>query len=104
METNRTVRLLRNRLYPTFQLYAVMASKKTSPQDGLKLGALMVMHWLVQRLEDHIPPELQELPEIDDYKTMPDERLPARLCRDGYLKRILDFPSTAVSWSAGFRP
>lgn len=96
METNRTVRLLRNRLYPTFQLYAVMASKKTSPQDGLKLGALMVMHWLVQRLEDHIPPELQELPEIDDYKTMPDERLCSLHLSSGFMIDIISLPEQGI--------
>ena len=34
------VRLLRNHLYPTYQLYAVMDNSKLTPMEGLKLGAL----------------------------------------------------------------
>ena len=34
----RTVRLMKNRLYPTYQLHAVMAARKTTPEDGLKIG------------------------------------------------------------------
>ena len=36
----RTVRLMKNRLYPTYQLHAVMAARKTTPEDGLKIGVL----------------------------------------------------------------
>ena len=46
----RVVRLQRNHLYPTYQLFAHMASKKTTPQDGLRLAALTTMEWLRLRL------------------------------------------------------
>ena len=31
----RTVRLMKNRLYPTYQLHAVMAARKMTPENGL---------------------------------------------------------------------
>ena len=31
----RTVRLMKNRLYPTYQLHAVMAARKTTPEVRL---------------------------------------------------------------------
>ena len=42
----RTVRLMKNRLYPTYQLHAVMAARKTTPEDGLKIGVLTILDWL----------------------------------------------------------
>ena len=51
----RVVRLQRNRLYPTYQLFAHMASKKTTPQDGLRLAALTTMEWLRLRLGTQCP-------------------------------------------------
>lgn len=46
----RVVRLMKNHLYPTYQLHAYMASKKTAPRDGLRLAALVTIEWLRQRL------------------------------------------------------
>ena len=46
----RTVRLMKNRLYPTYQLHAVMAARKTTPEDGLKIGVLTILDWLRHRL------------------------------------------------------
>ena len=60
------VRLLRNHLYPTYQLYAVMDSSKLTPLDGLKLGALTVLSWLRLRLGGDIPLALQT-PEPEAY-------------------------------------
>lgn len=58
--TGRVVKLLKNRLYPTYQLYAVMGNGKTKPRGGLRLGALTVMEWLARRLGDEAPAELTE--------------------------------------------
>lgn len=41
--TYRVVKLLKNHLYPTYQLHAFMANEKTTPQDGLRLAALTTM-------------------------------------------------------------
>lgn len=98
MDTNQTVRLLRNRLYPTFQLYAVMGNKKTAPQEGLKLGALTVMHWLAQRLGENVPPELQRLPGIDDYKAVPNDRLCSLHLSSGFVIDIVSMPDQGI-WS-----
>lgn len=55
--TYRVVRLMKNHLYPTYQLHAYMANKKTAPRDGLRLAGLITMEWLRQRLGDHAPEE-----------------------------------------------
>ena len=53
--TYRVVRLMKNHLYPTYQLHAYMANRKTAPHDGLRLAGLITMEWLRQRLGDHAP-------------------------------------------------
>lgn len=42
----RVVNLIKNQLYPTYQLHAYLSNKKTIPQDGLRLGALLTLDWL----------------------------------------------------------
>lgn len=55
--TYRVVKLLKNHLYPTYQLHAFMANDKTTPHNGLRLAALTTMHWLKTRLGDNAPEE-----------------------------------------------
>ena len=57
-EPYRVVKLLRTHLYPTYQLFAYMANKKTDPHTGLRIAALTVLEWLRSRLGEDIPPEL----------------------------------------------
>ena len=60
MNRNHTsVRLLRNHIYPTYQLYACMGNGGTAPEDGLHLAVLTVLQWLRERLGDDCPGELQ---------------------------------------------
>ena len=65
-EKNRVVKLLKNELYPTYQLYAQMASRKTTPAEGMKLAVSCVLEWLTQRLGDNAPAELLERIERGD--------------------------------------
>lgn len=39
----RVIRLMKNRIYPTYQLHAYMANRKTDPHDGLRLAGLITM-------------------------------------------------------------
>ena len=63
----RVVRLLQNNIYPTFQLYAQMGNKKTDPRDGLRLAALITLHWVRQRLDGKEGEELACLPGIEAF-------------------------------------
>ena len=62
----RTVRLMKNRLYPTYQLHAVMAARKTTPEDGLKIGVLTILDWLRHRLGPDAP-ETLTAPQPEQY-------------------------------------
>ena len=94
---SRTVRLLQNVLYPTYQLYAVMGSKQTAPRDGLRLAALTTMEWLRQRIQDDIPAELCQ-PGPEEYRTADDSNLPSLHLNRGYVVDIVSLPEKGV-WS-----
>ena len=94
---SRTVRLLQNVLYPTYQLYAAMGSKQTAPRDGLRLAALTTMEWLRQRIQDDIPAELCQ-PGPDEYRTADDSNLPSLHLNRGYVLDIVSLPEKGV-WS-----
>lgn len=71
----RTVRLLKNRIYPAYQLHAYMANKKTAPRDGLRLAALITMEWLRYRVGDIAPPDLQHVPGPSFYLNRSEDNL-----------------------------
>ena len=94
--TYRVVRLLKNQLYPTYQLHAFMANKKTAPQDGLRLAGLVVMEWLRQRLGDHAPEELLRLPEPSAYLNVDGSCLPSLHISSGFLIDIVSLPEQGI--------
>lgn len=92
---HKVVRLLRNHLYPTYQLYAVMDSKKLKPMEGLTLGALTVLSWLRQRLGDDVPSELQA-PEPEAYADFSAERLASAHLNYGFVIDIISLPEKGL--------
>lgn len=87
----RVVRLQRNHLYPTYQLFAHMASKKTTPQDGLRLAALTTMEWLRLRLGDTVPKELL-LPGPEEFRSCSEEALQSLHLNAGFVIDIVSLP------------
>lgn len=96
--TYRVVRLLKNHLYPTYQLHAYMASKKTSPQDGLRLAALITMHWIRLRLGEHVPELFTHIPEPVHYLDCDDSCLFSTHINEGYVIDIVSLPKHGM-WS-----
>ncbi len=92
----RVVRLLRNSSYPTYQLYAQMASKKTAPGDGLRLAALITLHWLAQRLGEDVPEELADLPPSEDYRSAADSVLRSFHVSHGFLIDVVALPDLGI--------
>ena len=88
----RVVRLLRNHLYPTYQLHAYMASKKTSPQNGLRLAALFTMNWIRLRLGEHAPEPFTHIPDPVDYLDCDDSCLFSTHINEGYVIDIVSLP------------
>ena len=83
------VNLLQNRLYPTYQLYALMANGKTAVADGLKLGALITMRWLRRRLGDHVPEEIKSIPDVETFREVDVTALKSVHINRGYVVDIV---------------
>lgn len=96
--TYRTVRLIQNQLYPTFQLHAVMANKKTAPQDGLRLAALITMEWLRKRLGEKIPAEMQHIPAPSLYAEVSGDCLTSFHIHSGFVVDVVALPNQGI-WS-----
>lgn len=96
--STRVVRLLQNTIYPTYQLCAQMTSKKTKPQDGLRLAALTTMQWLRRRLEEAAPKEWGFLPPPEQYMEAPDDCLASFHISRGFLIDIVSLPDQGI-WS-----
>ena len=77
------VRLLKNRRYPTYQLYAVTRSKK-APETVLIIAVLQTMQWLRERFRDfEIPAEI-DVPDASDYEKISLDYLKSFHIYDGY--------------------
>ena len=87
----RTVRLMKNRLYPTYQLHAVMAARKTTPEDGLKIGVLTILDWLRHRLGPDAP-ETLTAPQPEQYADFSWENLRSLYINQGYVIDIVSLP------------
>ncbi|MCH3951085.1 MAG: hypothetical protein LKE33_09170 [Acidaminococcus sp.] len=91
------VRLLKNHLYPTYQLHAVMANKRITPEDGLKRGALTVIDWVCQRLGGDVPSSLQ-VPKPEEYANFDSNRLVSVHLNYGFVIDIVSLPEKGI-WS-----
>ena len=87
----RTVRLMKNRLYPTYQLHAVMEARKTTPEDGLKIGVLTILDWLRHRLGPDAP-ETLTAPQPERYADFSWENLRSLYINQGYVIDIVSLP------------
>lgn len=90
------VRLLKNHIYPTYQLHAFMANRRTTPRDGLRLGALITMEWLRQRLGDEAPCELAGMPSPSAYRDVGDECLVSLRVSSGFMIDIVSLPERGI--------
>lgn len=92
---HHVIRLLQNRQYPTYQLYAEMANKKTAPRDGLRLAALTTLEWLRQRLQNNIPPELDQ-PDPAQFREASDDCLKSFHMSKGFVIDIVSLPEQGL--------
>ena len=95
-ESYRVVKLLKNHLYPTYQLHAFMANNKTFPKDGLRLAALTAMEWLAHRLGEEAPAEWASLPSPENYLTATDNDLPSLYINQGHVVNIVSLPDKGM--------
>lgn len=92
----RVVKLLKNRLYPTYQLHAFMANDATDPHDGLRLAALTAMRWLKARLGGDLPEEWRAVPPPEEYLNASDADLPSLYVNQGHVVNVVSLPEEGM--------
>lgn len=95
-DSYRFVKLLKNHLYPTYQLHAWMANEKTPVQAGLRLAALTTMHWLKSRLGNAASTEWSSIPDPENYLTATDDDLPSIYVNQGHVINIVSLPDKGM--------
>lgn len=92
----RVIRLMKNHIYPTYQLHAYMANRKTDPHDGLRLAGLITMEWLRYRLGEHAPEEFLRLPPPSEYLSADDSCLFSIHISSGFMIDIVSLPDQGI--------
>ena len=88
---HKPVRLLKNRRYPTYQLYAVTRSKK-APETVLIIAVLQTMQWLRERFRDFEIPSEINLPDAANYESIRLNDLKSFQIYDGYKVEVIWLP------------
>ena len=83
-------------MYPTYQLHAYLSNKKITPQDGLRLGALLTLDWLCRRLGADVPEELAHVPDPSAYRSVRDDCLVSFHQNSGYVIDIVSLPEEGI--------
>lgn len=97
-QSAQVVPLRQNTIYPTYQLYAQMGSGKTTTSNGLRLAALITLHWVKERLGETEVAELSALPAIEDYAEVEDSCLESFHVSRGFLIEVVALPEKGL-WS-----
>ncbi len=96
------LKLLKNRRFPTFQLYGEISNEKTEPIIALKIAILETMSWLRKRFRElEIPPDI-DLPEPQDYKMVSLEDFNSFRINEGYLVEVVftqEYEKDDIIWS-----
>ena len=67
MDRYKPLILVKNRVFPTYQLYAVAENKKTDKTDIMKISILTVMRWIRTKFREREIPNEIKYPEPEDY-------------------------------------
>ena len=94
---NRQPLLLRPKVsYPTFQLFARVASKKTTPEDAFNIAVLETMAWLRQRFRAQEIPAAMQLPEAADYLELAPDALKSFRIDEGYVVEVVHLAEQGI--------
>lgn len=85
-------KLIGTKQYPTYQLHACMANKKTPLREGLKLAALTALDWLKSRLGENATEEFSALPAPEDYRQAEEHLLRSFTLNMGFTVEVSALP------------
>ena len=92
------LKLLKNRSYPSYQLYATVSNSKIDPNKALIIAVLETMSWLRKRFRNlEIPNEIR-FPEPDDYESVNLDDFKSFRINEGYVVDVIYIKEKGI-WS-----
>ncbi len=88
LENRQPLKLLKNRSYPTYQLYATV-SKKQNPEQSMILVVLETMSWLRKRFRELEVPDEINFPEPDQYESVSLDDFKSFRINQGYVVDVV---------------
>jgi len=82
------IKLLKNRIYPTYQLYAVINSK-VSAEEAMVIAVLETFSWLRKRFRELTIPDEIDYPEPDKYKSVRLDDFKSFRINEGYVVDVV---------------
>ena len=95
---DRARTLVKSRQYPTFQFYAVAASRQISAEKQLILSVLTTLEWLRAKFSEFNIPDEINMPSPEMYAEVPLENLKSVHIDEGYTVDIVSLPAQRI-WS-----
>jgi type II secretory pathway component PulM len=94
--SHQPVLLLRNRRYPTYQLFAHAGSGKVSADSVLKIAILETLHWLRQRFRAFDLPVELDWPDASQYDTVDSKDFKTFQINEGYKVEVVWLPDEQI--------
>ena len=88
VKERQPIKLLKNRVYPTYQLYAVVNSK-ISAEETMVIAVLETFSWLRKRFRDLTIPDEINYPEPDKYKGVKLDDFKSFRINEGYVVDVV---------------
>ena len=88
VKERQPIKLLKNRIYPTYQLYAVVNSK-ISAEEAMVIAVLETFSWLRKRFRDLTIPDEINYPEPDKYKGVKLDDFKSFRINEGYVVDVV---------------
>lgn len=98
MNYNGPLHLIKNRTYPSYQLYATIENKKTAPEDAFKIAVLTAIGWLREKFSNLDMPEELQCPSPHEYAELNLNELKSFRLDCGYVVDVV-YISEIKNWS-----
>lgn len=97
MKYQNKARILRKSIrYPTYQLSAMVANTKETPENQLKICALTVLEWIRTKFQDFDIPADFQMPAPADYLTISLDNLKSSHIDEGYTVETVSIPQERI--------
>lgn len=93
---HQPIPLLRNIVYPTYQLYAIAGANKNDPAQVLTIAILEACSWLRRRFRNFDVPKELQYPEPDGYAQMSLDALTSFRIDAGYKVEVIWLPEEKI--------